>query len=62
MIIDVRVDDEMRKTYLARRLLTDTEIRKNIGLDVSDEVNVFYSVAASDESKNYLLLFAIDNQ
>ena len=55
LVIDIRVDDEMRKTYLAREVVNRIQkIRKNIGLDVSDEVNVFYSVDASEGSQNLL--------
>ena len=55
LIIDVRVDDEMQKTYLAREVVNRIQkIRKNIGLDVSDEVNVFYSVVESEGSEKLL--------
>ena len=51
LIIDLRIDDEMRKTYLAREVMNRIQkIRKNIGLDVSDEVNVFYSLSEGAES------------
>jgi len=51
LIIDLRIDDEMRKTYLAREVMNRIQkIRKNIGLDVSDEVNVFYALSEGTES------------